>query len=263
MNQMTDDFLRDARGNLIHRKNVRAQDLLMDEMVKKIIAYAQDLSSELARFEAHTHADLAAFSALLAQEYDAQPAAGRKGNRSLTSFDGTMMIKVAVADRVILGPELQIARDLLDEMIKERAEGADQFLVTLVNQAFRFDKEGKVDTAAILALRRLEVADRRWPDVTRAIDDAIRVIGSKTYLRFYTRPTPDASWTMVPLDLAAVSLSAEAMGRRSIRRRAEEAEAALAEAQAELARLRDVIWMAEAQERQMDMNQAGRVPEVA
>ena len=36
-----------------------------------------------------------------------------------------------------------------------------------------------------------------------AIRDSIRVIGSRTYVRFYDRPAADAAWRAVTIDLAA------------------------------------------------------------
>jgi hypothetical protein len=36
-----------------------------------------------------------------------------------------------------------------------------------------------------------------------AIRDSIRVIGSRTYIRFYDRPTPDAAWQAVTIDMAS------------------------------------------------------------
>ena len=35
-----------------------------------------------------------------------------------------------------------------------------------------------------------------------AIRDAMRVVGSKTYTRFYERSAPDAPWSAVTIDLA-------------------------------------------------------------
>lgn len=222
-------YLTNARGDLVAVDNVKPTDLLMDEMVRKAMAYAEDLSAELARFQAHTYADVAAFDALLDQEYGVARDEKSKGNRTFTSFDGLLQVKVAVADRIVLGPELQVAKKLLDELIRERADGADPFLVALVAQAFKVDQEGKVDVQAILALRRLEVDDARWPEITRAIDDSVRIVGSKSYVRFYRRPHPQAKWQLVPLDLAAVEPTAAAFARRSLRRQVEELRAENAE----------------------------------
>ncbi|OYY06769.1 MAG: hypothetical protein B7Y70_16030 [Rhizobiales bacterium 35-68-8] len=42
----------------------------------------------------------------------------------------------------------------------------------------------------------------RWQEAMRAIRDSIRVIGSKTYYRFYERDTPDGEWRPISIDLA-------------------------------------------------------------
>lgn len=227
-------YTRNARGDLVPVANIKSGDLLQDDMVRKACAYAEDMSAELARFQAHCHADIAAFDALLDQEYGLRRPTSTKGNRTFSTFDGSLQIKVCVADQIVFGPELQAAKKLLDEMILERAAGADPFLVALVTQAFATNKEGKVDTGSILALRRLEVDDTRWADITRAIDDSIKVFGSKSYLRFYRRNAA-GRMEMIPLDLAAVSPSPEAFARKSLRRRVAELEAELAAAHAALA----------------------------
>ena len=36
-----------------------------------------------------------------------------------------------------------------------------------------------------------------------AVRDSIRILGSKAYLRFQTRKSPDAAWSRVTIDLAA------------------------------------------------------------
>lgn len=217
-------YLRNARGDLVPLANIKAIDLLQDELVRKMSAYAEDLSAELARFQAFSFADIAAHDALMDQEYGVRSARATKGNRTFGAFDGSYQIKVCVADQITFGPELQSAKKLLDEMILERAEGADPFLVALVTQAFATNKEGKVDTGSILALRRLEVDDDRWADITRAIDDSIKVFGSKSYLRFY-RKGLHGRLEMIPLDLAAVSPTPEAFARKGLRRRVAELEA--------------------------------------
>jgi len=53
-------------------------------------------------------------------------------------------------------------------------------------------------------LLRVGIEDARWQQAMAAIRDSIRVIGSKTYIRFYERPSPDAAWRAVTIDLAAV-----------------------------------------------------------
>ena len=68
---------------------------------------------------------------------------------------------------------------------------------------FSVDKEGQINRAELFMLLRVEIADPRWVRAMDAIRDSIRVIGSRTYVRFYERDVADAPWRSVPLDIAA------------------------------------------------------------
>lgn len=223
-----DLYLRNVKGDLVAVANIKAQELIIHNLAYKIGGYAEDMSAELARLTDHSYGDMGALDALLAQEYGVERPTGR-GNRQITSFDGAYQVKVKVQDLTTFGPELHIAKELLDAIIRDRSEGADPFLVTLVGQAFRVGKEGYVDAKAIRALRNLEVDDDRWPDVVRAIDDAERVRETKRYILVYRR---DAAGEMklIPLDAASAKVRPEDAGRRSLRRQVAEAKDANARA---------------------------------
>jgi hypothetical protein len=219
-------YLRNSRGDLVAVANIRPMDLLMDEMVRKIIAYGEDLSAELGRFAAHIDADIAAFDALIFQEFGVEPRE-TKGNRTFSTYDGMLSVSVRVSERIVLGPELQAARAVLDAMIRERGEGADPFIIGLVQRAFRTDQEGKVDFRAILDLRRQQNDDPRWPDFCRAIDAAIRVVGVRRNINLHRKDSPDGKPVLIPLDLANARYNPDAFARRSLRRQVEELEAQL------------------------------------
>lgn len=192
----------DAKGNLVREANIRPTDLLEDQLVEKVMGYADDLSAQIARFRSHCFDDVGAYLALLAEKYGSTPR-GKKGNMTFTSFDGRMKVQVQVADRMTFGPELQIARDLIDECIAEWAAGANDQIRALVEHAFQTDREGQVSRDAVFALRRVEIQDERWQRAMAAITDSIRIVGSKTYLRFYRRSEPTAPWQAVSIDLAS------------------------------------------------------------
>jgi hypothetical protein len=193
--------MRNAQGHLIPKKNVRAQDELQDELVRKMIGFATELSDQIARFKGHCFEDVNDFLALLSAEYG-ETKGGARGNLTLTSFDGTMQVKVQVADHFDYGPELQIAKGLVDECLTEWSADARPELRTIVERAFQTDKEGKVNRAELLSLKRLEFDDDRWKRAMQAITDAERAIGSRVYMRFYVRENGQAAWKPVTIDLA-------------------------------------------------------------
>lgn len=194
-------YMTDAKGSLVPISLIKAQHLLQDEVVRKITAFALDLSEQVARFKGHTFDDLSSFEALLAQEYGAA-VGGAKGNKTLMSFDGLMMVKVQVADHIDFGPELQIAKGLVDECLNEWSAEARPEIRAIVTRAFNTDKAGQINRSEIFMLLRLDIEDERWLRAMAAIRDAMRVVGSKTYVRVYMRATQDAPWQAVTIDLA-------------------------------------------------------------
>jgi Protein of unknown function (DUF3164) len=194
-------FMSDAKGAFVPVSLIKPQHKLEDEVVRKIMGYFVALSEQVARFKEHTFDDLGGFEALLAQQYGAT-IGGKKGNKTLMSYDGLMKISVQVADNIVFGPELQIAKTLVDECLNEWATGSRDEIRTIVTRAFNTDKAGQINRAEIFMLLRLDIDDARWKRAMEAIRDAMRVEGSKTYVRAHIRTTPDAPWQAVTIDLA-------------------------------------------------------------
>ncbi len=195
-------YLRDAKGNLVPLAAVKPADLLMDETVREIVDAARTMSAAIAAFKAQSFEKVAALQGLLAQEYDAQ-LGGKKGNITLLTFDGCEKVQVAVADLIEFGPELQAAKALIDECLAEWAADSRIELQSLVNRVFAVDKEGQINRAELFMLQRVEITDERWKRAMDAIRDSIRVVGARTYMRFYERPSPDGAWRGVTIDMAS------------------------------------------------------------
>ncbi|CAM5764636.1 DUF3164 family protein [Bosea minatitlanensis] len=194
-------FMRDAKGNLIALGLIKPQRLLEDEMVRKVMHFARELSDQVRRFKGHTFADLAAFQSLLEQQYGAK-AGGAKGNVTFTTFDDTMKVEMKIADQIAFGPELQAAKKLVDECLKEWGADSHEALRALVTNVFSVEKEGQINRGELFSLLAMEIADERWQRAMEAIRDSIRVIGTKAYLRFRIRDE-DGAWSTVTIDLAA------------------------------------------------------------
>lgn len=196
-------YMCDAKGSLVPLELVKPTKKLEDEIVRKMIEFSTDLNAQLTRFYGHCFEDIGAFEALLAQEYDAT-VGGRKGNMTLTSFDGCMKVQVQVADLIDFGPELHIAKALIDECLNEWAADSRPEIRAVIISAFNTEKASQINRAEIFMLLRLDIDDPRWLRAMDAIRDAIRVIGSKEYIRFYRRKSPDGKWRAITIDLAKV-----------------------------------------------------------
>lgn len=194
-------YMSNAKGGFDPIETVKATDQLMDEVVRKVVGFAGPLSDQIARFKQHTFDDVDRYVELLAQDFGAK-VGGKKGNIQLLSYDGLMKVQIAVADNVVFGPELQIAKQLFDECVTEWSADSHAHIRALISRAFNTDKAGLVNRAELLSLTRVEIDDERWNRAVDAIREAQRVIGSKRYMRVYTRPHVDAAWTPIVLDVA-------------------------------------------------------------
>jgi hypothetical protein len=197
-------YMTDAKGALVPLDLVKPVHKLEDEVVRKIMRFADELSAQIARFRGHTMTDLGELDALLAQEHSLIKG-GPKGNRTYQSFDGLMKVEVKVADFIDFGPQLQIAKRLLDECLTEWAADSRPEIRAVITRAFNTDKEGQVNRSEIFMLLRLDIEDPRWQEAMRAIREAMRVTGSKEYVRFHRRAHVTDRWQAVTIDLARAS----------------------------------------------------------
>jgi hypothetical protein len=194
-------YMTDAKGALMPLGLIGPAEKLEDEMVRKVIHHAKELSDRVARFKGHTFDDICSLQALLEQEYGA-PAGGKKGNITFESYDGLMKVQVKVARVLEFGSRLQVAKKLVDACLSEWAEGSRDEIRAIVNRAFQVDSEGIVNRSELFMLLRVAIEDERWQRAMDAIRDSIRVVGTKTYFHFYERDSLDGEWTSISISLA-------------------------------------------------------------
>ena len=205
MNQSTvpDGFMRNAQGHLVPLELVKPVDQERDRLVRELVAIAKDLNERLVASKSRIFGDVAAFAELSAEQYGIKRG-GAKGNITLHTFDGAFKLQLATAENVTFDERLQAAKTLVDECIKEWAQGSRPEIIVLVQQAFQTDKEGNVNVGRILGLRRLEITDPRWQAAMKAIGESVQVIGTKQYIRFYERVGDTDRYVSIPLDMVAV-----------------------------------------------------------
>ncbi|MGS0496343.1 DUF3164 family protein [Pseudoalteromonas mariniglutinosa] len=183
---MPQEFLINHKGQQVPLKGIRPADIIRHEFVQKAIELAKAQSYQLAEFKKQQMSEFDAFMGLLAQEY-AVEMGGKKGNVTLRSFDHKQKITLQVQESIELGPELLIAKELIDECLNEWSANANENLKLIIEQTFATDKKGKVSVQKVLGLRRLKITDDsgKWQRAMDIIADAIQVIDSTRFIRFY------------------------------------------------------------------------------
>lgn len=197
-----ENYMKDRKGRLVPVDQVSDYDLAMDSFVKEQVAAAKVKSADLSDFKQRAFDECYAWLDLVAEKYG-RTRGGVKGNVTFSSFDGSEQITIRVQETLTFGPELQIAKDLIDECVTEWSEGANANLRAIIGDAFQVDKEGQLNTGRILSLRRVKIQDERWNRAMEAISESLQVAMSKTYINFREKDK-HGKLINIPLDIAAI-----------------------------------------------------------
>lgn len=195
--------MEDAQGRQVPVSMIKKFDLKRNDLVCSIMERAFAERERLAEFKQRVWEEIQAFVDESAKDSGAKKLGGKKGNITLTSFDGRYKLIVAVNDGILFNEKLQIAKQLIDECIGKWSKNARPELKVLVDDAFNVGKNGLVSTGKVLGLRRLNITDTTWRRAMDAITESIQVVSSKTYMRFYERQE-DESYKQIPLDVASL-----------------------------------------------------------
>ena len=200
---MNKDYLEDAQGRKVPVSIIKDIDIKRHEAVLSIMKETFAERDRLSDFKRRIWIFVQDFLAESAKDSGARKFGGKKGNVTLTSYDGKYKVIVAVNDTIQFNEKLQIAKQLIDKCIASWSEGANENLKAIVDDAFNVGKSGLVSTARILGLRRLDIKDSTWKKAMDAITESITVASSKSYLRFYER-IDDGSYKQIPLDVSVL-----------------------------------------------------------
>lgn len=200
--QIPDGYMMNAKGHLIPIDAVKEIDKIRDELVKKLVAVAQELNATMRQTKEQLFGEFENFVELSASEYDTK-VGGEKGNTTLLSFDGKHKVQLAVSDNLVFDERLQVAKSLIDECLHEWTADSNDNIKAIINNAFQVDKEGKINTRRVLGLRSLQIDDAKWLKAMDAISDATQVVSTKEYIRIYERDE-GGKYQQISLDFSNV-----------------------------------------------------------
>ena len=199
---MSKQFMEDAQGRQVPLEMVKDIDRLRDQTVASVMEKTFAMRDALNEFKQEIWSDIQEFLSLSSEQHGIK-GGGKKGNVTLTTYNGKYKLMIAVNDTLQFNEKLQVAKQLIDECIKEWSTDARPELRALIDSAFAVDKQGNISTTRVLGLRRLDISDEKWLKAMQAITESVQVVSSKTYMRFYTRQE-DGSYKQIPLDVAAL-----------------------------------------------------------
>lgn len=188
----------DANGNVVPVRYVSAYDRARDRVARRALARFTKGRETLRRIVAETLADMDGLMRL-------RERLGDKGNFQLSSFDGLIQVSIDQQYNIVLDERVAQARQLMLDYangVLDQVRGADTTVLRkLIEAAFRANRQGVLPTAKIFELMRMEVKDERWNAARGILQDAIRPQKGRRYLTCKTRPSTQADFRPVSLNL--------------------------------------------------------------
>lgn len=195
-------YRQNAKGDLVPEDRIKPVDKIRDEVVSDIANKAKALRQAMLDFKLATMGQIRDFVDLSASEYGVSYG-GKKGNITLTSFDGQFRVMRPVGEHRVFDERIQTAKALIDECIHSWSGGADTRLMAMVEHAFRVDQQGRINVNQVLSLRQLDIEDDGWKKAMDAIANAIQITGTSEYLRLYERQA-NGKYTQLVMDISSL-----------------------------------------------------------
>jgi len=196
-------YVFNAAGHLVPEHQVREHDKLRDQVARDLADQAVAISQALAAFKKKALGDIEDLIAISHERYGVI-IGGKKGNASITTYDGRFKIERQMAERITFTEEILAAKELIDLCIRKWSEGANSHLRVLVERAFRANRQGQIKTGDVLSLLRVEIQDPDWIRAMEALKDSIQVNGTAVYIRVYQRVGETDRYDPINLNIAAV-----------------------------------------------------------
>jgi hypothetical protein len=201
--QVPRGYWKDAHGAFIPVTKIKDIDKDRDSVTRQLCQQAEAASAALMAFKVTAMQAFNEFVNRSLAQYDAK-LGGKKGNVTIFSFDGAYKIVRAMQENIVFDERLQVAQSLIGECIRTWSKGSNDNIKAIVDQAFKVDKAGKINTGAVLGLRALKIDDPKWLKAMEAISDSTQTVSTKAHIRFYKRDDASGEYVAINLDVASV-----------------------------------------------------------
>ena len=190
----------DSKGRPVPEEYIRPEDKRRDKLVESILKRVSKLSAKLESEKTEIVDAIEKYLKELAKDNKVRE--GWKGNILLYNFSQNLCIERRIDETVSFDERLQLVKTTIDKWISQKLKDTDPTLSKVIAQAFSVDKQGRINTAMLLKLKRIDIQDAEWKKAMQLLDDSIFVKSSKMALRFRSKDlsVPEGGWVEVSLN---------------------------------------------------------------
>ncbi len=188
----------DGRGQEVPAGYVSKYDKARDRAVRRVEAGARKLRAQIEAFMADV---VATMNGLAGIKEDL----GRRGNFSARSFDSLIQVSIRQQWHIRFDERVARARELmLDYATRELERAGDGafLLKQMIEAAFKVDRLGFLPRGEVAKLLSYRVGDAKWNEGADILRQAQTTERGKRYLAVETRPSLQADFQPIRLDIS-------------------------------------------------------------
>lgn len=170
----------DGQGIKVPYSRVKPLERKRERLVNGAIRKVKRMQERIAKEKADLEDSIRDYLSDLAASEDEEWV----GNALIRSFGGEQAIQVSVSNNMVFDERLTIAKAKIDKCLMRLGRDANPQLIAIVNDVFRVNQAGRVDTKLVLGLRKHDIDDPLWREAMDIISESLHVQSTKTYLYF-------------------------------------------------------------------------------
>ena len=189
--------LTDAKGREYPVSILDPELVKRNNIVQRSIDRAHRLNERIKLDKQRITNDVGGYLDKLAEQYDET----WKGNKELISFDELKKVEIRNRDMVTFDPEIQLAKQKLEDFIGTLTKDSDPLLKELISDIFGSGKSS-IPKTKLLSLKKYTHKNPLWKEAMELIDEALRISSTRTYVNVYERDSLDDPWRLINLNFS-------------------------------------------------------------
>lgn len=191
-------------GQEVPIKYVPKYDRLRDKSVRKILGMWEKERAALEKVVAESLKELNIV--LKARSEDCKMELAKKGNFSVSSFDGNISVRIEQQYRIILDDRVKEAQEIMaafaDKLIGKIQSLDARALSVLIRGTFAPSRNGMLSTAKVRSLCSIEIDDPEWRRAQKLLMASMQPVKGKAYIRVGVRRSVQEDYKFIRLDAA-------------------------------------------------------------
>ena len=192
----------DKDGNNIPSTYILKSERDSHAACEKLFKKAHDLSTRLSVFKTEAFALCDDLFAQLMLDNKVVIRDNAKGGYSLTTIDKSIKVEVRISETIHFDDRINLAQELIKQYLEEVTKDANPDLATLVNNAFKSNKNG-LDVKSIIGLFKLTITHTKWVQAMELLKQSMQVNNTKRYMRIFKKDD-QGDYQQVKLDFSNV-----------------------------------------------------------